>query len=246
MHVKQSMFKKGGIALEICGCKTVLACTLERCLSYAVTRAGKGPYDRMNFFRYQKWFFEWKHRFYTALVRGGFGAVGEGCTVQATMRCTNPGDIFLGDRVFIGADAWIDCFTEYEGETFSPRLDIGDDTMVGYHSHIMVTGHMKIGAHVLISDKVYISDNLHGFEDVDRPVFEQKLTHRPVVIEDEVWLGENVCVLPGVTIGRHSVVGSNSVVTRDIPPHCVAVGVPAKVIRRYDPTAQKWTRVDAE
>jgi len=199
----------------------------------------------MNFFRLQNWFSGFngvKHRFYTTLVRGGFGAMGRSCVVQVPMRCTNPGRIFLGDRVFVGADAWIDCFATPD-EKLSPRIDVGDDTMIGYHSHIMAIGHLKIGKHVLIADKVYISDNMHSFEDVGKPIMEQGLTHRPVEIEDEVWLGENVCVLPGVRIGRHSVVGCNSVVTKDIPPYCVAAGAPAKIIRRYDSTTRQWNRV---
>jgi len=198
----------------------------------------------MSFFKFQKWFIEQKHKLYTLLVRGSFGAMGKDCVVQSRMRCTNPKDIFLGDRVFVGADAWIDCFQEYfGGQKFSPRLEIGDDTMVGYHSHIMVVGHMKIGKNVLIADKVYISDNLHGYEDIDRPILDQPMSHKPVEIEDEVWLGENVCVLPGVKIGRHSVIGANSVVTKDVPPYCVAAGVPAKVIRQYDKTTKQWNKV---
>ncbi len=196
----------------------------------------------MNIFTLQNRLRDTAHSLYTRLVRSSFGAMGKGCTVQARMRCGNPGDIFLGDNVFIGSDAWIDCFTGYAGVKFSPRLEIGDDTMIGYHSHIMVIGTMKIGRHVLIADKVYISDNLHGFEDVTLPIFQQPMIHRPVVIEDEVWLGENVCVLPGVTIGKHAVIGSNSVVTKDVPAFSVAAGVPAKVIRRYDPACGKWCK----
>ena len=198
----------------------------------------------MNFFAIQKWYLERKHKLYTRLVRGSFGAMGKDCTVQATMRCSNPKDIHLGDRVFIGADAWLDCFPEYpfSGQKFTPRIEIGDDTMVGYHSHILAVGHLKIGKNVLIADKVYISDNLHGFEDVSLPPLQQPLTHKPVEICDEVWLGENVCVLPGVTIGKHSVIGSNSVVTKDVPPFSVAAGVPAKIIRQYDSAAGKWVK----
>ena len=148
----------------------------------------------------------------------------------------------MGDRAFIGADASIDCLRSYAGETFSPRLEIGDDTTIGYHSHIMVIGHLKIGRHVLIADKVYISDNQHSFEDVSKPVAAQPLRHKPVEIEDEVWLGETVCVLPGVKIGKRSVVGCNSVVTKYIPPYSVAAGVPARVVRQYDCTSQEWKK----
>jgi len=197
----------------------------------------------VNFFEVQRRFIELKHQIYTRLVRPSFGAMGKGCTVQSRMRCWNPKDIFLGDRVFIGADAWIDCFRGYLGDKFSPRLEIGDDTTIGYHSHIMVIGHLKIGKHVLIADKVYISDNTHAFEDVTKPVAAQPLLHKRTEIADEVWLGENVCVLPGVTIGRHSVVGSNSVVTKDIPSYTVAAGVPARMLRRYDSNTCQWTKV---
>ena len=196
----------------------------------------------MNVLAFQKRLADLKHAAYTRLIRPSFGAMGRGCVVQATLRCSNPRDIYLGDRVFIGSDAWIDCFTAFAGQRFTPRLEIGDDTMIGYHSHVMAVGHLRIGKHVLIADKVYISDNLHGFEDVDRPIMQQPLVHRPVTIEDEVWIGENACVLPGVTIGRHSVIGSNSVVTKDIPPYSVAAGVPAKVIRQYDAGSRQWIR----
>ena len=64
----------------------------------------------------------------------------------------------------------------------------------------------------------------------------------PVVIEDEVWLGERVCVMPNVTIGKHSVVGANSVVTKSIPPYSVAVDSPAKVIKQYNHDTKQWER----
>ncbi|MCC7351506.1 MAG: acyltransferase [Phycisphaerales bacterium] len=195
----------------------------------------------MNFLKLQQRLTLLRTKLYTRLIRNSFGAMGKDCTVLWSMRSHHPEGIFIGDRVFIGNDAWIDTFPRYANQTFTPRLDIGSDTMIGHHGHIMVIGHMKIGRHVLIANGVYISDNLHGYEDVSRPVFDQPLVHRPVEIGDEAWIGENVCVLPGVKIGRHSVIGSNSVVTRDIPPYCVAVGAPAAVIRRFD--GQEWNRV---
>jgi acetyltransferase-like isoleucine patch superfamily enzyme len=107
----------------------------------------------------------------------------------------------------------------------------------------MVIGQMNIGKNVIIADKVYISDNLHSFEDINKPIIAQPLKHMPVTIEDEVWLGENVCVLPGVTIGKHSVIGANSVVTKSIPPYSVAVGSPAKVIKKFNHDTQQWEKI---
>jgi lipopolysaccharide O-acetyltransferase len=68
----------------------------------------------------------------------------------------------------------------------------------------------------------------------------------PVVIEDEVWLGERVCVMPNVTIGKHSVIGANSVVTKDIPPYCIAVGVPARIIKQYNHNKKQWEIIHSE
>jgi acetyltransferase-like isoleucine patch superfamily enzyme len=65
----------------------------------------------------------------------------------------------------------------------------------------------------------------------------------PVIIEDEVWIGNGACILPNVTIGKHSIIGSNAVVTKDIPPYCVAAGVPAKIIKQYNPQTEKWEKV---
>jgi acetyltransferase-like isoleucine patch superfamily enzyme len=200
----------------------------------------------MDFIRIQNWYKARKRLFYTKLVRGSFGAIGKGSFIAPPFHSNNPGQIFIGESVQINAFSWLDCFKMREDITIPlPRLDIGDGTYMGHRTHICACSHLKIGKNVLIADGVYISDNLHGFEDISRPMMAQPLTNPgPVTIEDEVWLGEGVCVLPNVTIGRHSVIGSNSVVTKDIPPYSVAVGIPAKVIRRYNSETKQWERVD--
>jgi acetyltransferase-like isoleucine patch superfamily enzyme len=90
---------------------------------------------------------------------------------------------------------------------------------------------------------VYITDQNHGYEDITIPISKQSQPERAVVIGDGSWLGHGSVVLPGVTIGRHVVIGANSVVTKDVPDFSVAVGVPAKVIRRFDESRQEWLSV---
>jgi acetyltransferase-like isoleucine patch superfamily enzyme len=86
-----------------------------------------------------------------------------------------------------------------------------------------------------------IGDHSHHYEDIDIPIKLQQATEGSSVrIERDSWIGANVFVLPGVTIGRHSVVGANSVVNRDIPSYSVAVGAPARVMKRYDFDLKKW------
>lgn len=200
----------------------------------------------MDFLKVQNRLREWINRLYTRLVCGSFGAMGKDCLIMLPFKSGNAADVFLGDNVTICGGAWIDCFRKYHGKEWQPRLEIGDGTYIGHHGHIMAVGEMKIGKNVLVADKVYISDNLHGFEDVTRKIMVQPLKHAPVTIEDEVWLGENVCVLPGVVVGRHSVVGSNAVVAKSIPPYSVAVGCPAKVIRRYNEESKQWEGVESK
>jgi acetyltransferase-like isoleucine patch superfamily enzyme len=198
----------------------------------------------MGFMAFLRWAGNKRAHVFTSLIKRDLGSIGDGSVVYPPFHSNNPQHIHIGKNTCVFWDGWLDTFPEYRSVKFDSRLDIGDNTYIGLRSHINAIGHMKIGSNVVIADGVYISDNLHGYEDVNTPVMEQPLVSAgPVVIEDDVWLGERVCVLPNVTIGRHSVIGSNSVVTKDVPPYCVAVGSPAKVIKRYDPQSGKWERV---
>lgn len=150
--------------------------------------------------------------------------------------------IFIGEHVFIRSYGWLAA----EPVTGDPNcsLKIGDYSYIGRFCHIYASSRIEIGKKVLIADKVYLSDNIHGYTDVALPVIDQPVRQTsPVIIGDGAWLGENVCVI-GARIGKNSVVGANSVVTKDIPDYCVAVGSPAIVIKRYNFNSAKWERTD--
>jgi acetyltransferase-like isoleucine patch superfamily enzyme len=125
----------------------------------------------------------------------------------------------------------------------TPVVTIGDRCLIGRGSGIVGHFSIFIGNDVWTGHHVYITDQNHGYEDITRPISQQTQPERAVVIGDGSWLGYGAVVLPGVTIGKHCVIGANSVVTSDIPDFSVAVGVPARVIRRYDATAG-WIKVD--
>ena len=131
----------------------------------------------------------------------------------------------------------------------SKMLIIGDNVQINDFVHIVVLDRVVIGNNVLIASKVFISDSNHGSYNGDNqshpdenPV-DRKLSARPVQIEDNVWLGEFVSVLQGVKIGKGSIIGSMSVVTKDIPPFCIAAGVPARVIKKFNFETKKWERI---
>ena len=198
----------------------------------------------MKFLRIQNTYKSYQTRLYTSLVKRDFGSFGEGSHVSPPFHCADASDIHVGAFCNIKAGSWIMCVRRYASATYSPHIVIGDGTSIGHRAHIIACLDMCLGQHVTIADGVYISDNLHGFDDISMPIRAQPLTTPgKVTIGDEVWLGEHVCVLPNVTIGRHSAIGSNSVVTKDIPEYSVAVGAPARVVKKYIPGKQTWERV---
>jgi len=111
---------------------------------------------------------------------------------------------------------------------------IGDRCLIGKGSGIVGHFSIDIGNDVWTGHHVYITDQNHGYEDVEVPISQQSMPERAVRVGDGSWLGHGTIVLPGADIGRHVVVGANSVVTGTIPDFSVAVGAPAKVLRRYE------------
>ncbi len=113
-----------------------------------------------------------------------------------------------------------------------PVIAIGDRCLIGKGSGIVGHLEIRIGNDVWTGHHVYITDQNHGYGDLDLPISHQVMPERPVSIGDGSWLGHGTVVLPGARIGRHVVVGANSVVTGDLPDNCVAAGVPARVIKQ--------------
>lgn len=125
-------------------------------------------------------------------------------------------------------------------------ISFGDNVEINDYVHIAAGQKIVIGNDVLIASKVFITDLNHGCYkgmDQDGPNStpnSRKLSTSPVVISDNVWIGEGVCIMPGVTVGFGSIIGAHSVVTKDIPPNCIAVGSPARIIKIYDVATKQW------
>lgn len=129
-------------------------------------------------------------------------------------------------------------------------LHIGKNVQMNDYVHITAMTNVSIGDNVLMASKIYISDCTHGSyagdendsnpntNPIDRP-----LSSKPVIIEDNVWLGEFVSVLSGVTIGKGTIVGANSVVSKNLSAYVIAVGTPAKAIKKYNFESQRWEKI---
>ncbi len=169
-----------------------------------------------------------------------FGSIGEKTRIYRPLRIDGYANIFIEDHVCIQFGSWLAAMPLTGHEV---KLEIMQGATIGNYNHIYATQSIIIEKNVLTADKVYISDNLHGYEDISMPIIKQPIKQcKPVIIGEGSWLGEHVCVI-GASVGKHCVIGANSVVTRDIPDYCVAVGAPAKVIKRYSAEKGEWIRV---
>lgn len=170
--------------------------------------------------------------------RPRFAAFGFGSVLESPHLLTNPRFVSIGRGVHIRRGARLEAL-ESTGRV--PHLVIGDGTSIHMHFHCGAALRVEIGRNVLIAGRVYVTDHDHAFDDPARPVVSNNAVVAALTaIEDESWIGEGATVLKGVRVGRGAVVAAGAVVTRDVPPHTIVAGVPARPLRRYDAAARAW------
>ncbi len=135
------------------------------------------------------------------------------------------------------------CAMKNRRHNYNTEIRIGDNVFLNYRTCIWATDRITIGNNVMVGPDVFITDNSHGrndtFEELNiPPKLREHFSKGPIVIEDNVWLGAKTCVLGGVTIGKGSIIGATSVVTKDIPPYSIAAGNPAKVVKTFTPPVE--------
>ncbi|HUA75230.1 MAG TPA: acyltransferase [Solirubrobacteraceae bacterium] len=174
-------------------------------------------------------------RVFSALLRPSFASFAPSARVQHPLRLDGERRISIGTNVFIASNCWL---ATYEVNGHGGELEIGEGTRITGYCVLAAAARVTLGRSVLLARNVYIADHRHAYEDVSLPVSEQGFAGiAPVEICDGAWLGQNVVVAPGVRIGRGAVIGANSFVREDVDDHCVAVGAPARVVRRFAPPA---------
>ena len=172
------------------------------------------------------------------LYKPFFGKLGFKSVIIKPLKINNSKRIFIGSNVVINDLAWLMAINK------KSAITIAEGTRIGHFTHIVCLNKIDIKKNVLIADKVFISDNTHGYENIETPIKSQPLKFvGEVEIGENSWIGENVCVI-GCKIGRNSIIGANSVVTKDIPSYCVAVGSPARIVKRFDLELNIWRKLD--
>ena len=155
--------------------------------------------------------------------------------------------IDFGEKLTTGVGCRFDCFSGKDPGKV--KLIFGKNIQINDYVHIVAMDKIVIGDNVLMASHIFISDNSHGsykcnFEDSDPriPPTEREYVTAPIKIGNNVWLGEGVCIMPGVTIGEGCVIGAHSVVSKSIPDYSIAVGAPARVVKKYDFNTNHWEK----
>jgi acetyltransferase-like isoleucine patch superfamily enzyme len=182
--------------------------------------------------------------FYSYFLNAPGLNVGPGCSIRG-MRC-----ISMGRSVSIYGGLWLDAVSYYRGQSFAPKILIGDRVAFAKDVHVTCIERIDIGSGVLFGSRVYVSDHNHGRyageyqSHPDEPPAERELAPGgPVIIEDNVWIGDNVVIVGPARIGAGSIVAANSVVKGDIPPAMMIAGAPAKPIKRFDSELKIWRKI---
>lgn len=167
---------------------------------------------------------------------------------------TNPHRIYIGDDVWLGPGSLLVAAARFPSRPLFPAGMSADfkqvfDPKVTIGNRVTSTGGLTLGAHqditieddVMFAANVMISDALHGYSTASVPYKYQPMGHiAAILIKRGCWIGQNVVILPGVTVGEYSIIGANSVVTKSIPARSIAVGAPARVIKHWDESAGDW------
>ncbi|TCC97286.1 acyltransferase [Pedobacter hiemivivus] len=148
-------------------------------------------------------------------------------------------DVFPFNQFVLGNESVIEDFATINNGVGD--VIIGHKTFIGLGD--VIIGPVRIGNHVMLAQNIVVSGLNHGYEDVEVPPSLQKVSCKEIVISDNVWIGANSVITAGVTLGKHCVIGAGSVVTKDVPAYTVAVGNPARLIKKYNPESGLWEKI---
>lgn len=186
-----------------------------------------------------------KHDVISPITGKRFGSAGKKLLFFKPFQIDRKRDyIHIGNNVVIRKYARINSYPGWNADKNNePVVRIGDNCNFGQRLSLLAGGNITIGNNVLIASDVLITSENHSMNPEDEiPYMDQPLICSDVEIKDGCWIGEKVCIMPGVAIGKKCIIGAGSIVTKSIPDYCIAVGNPARIIKRYDFATHEWIR----
>ncbi|SDT22603.1 Acetyltransferase (isoleucine patch superfamily) [Mucilaginibacter mallensis] len=172
---------------------------------------------------------------FSGYIKRQFKSVGANFNVDSPLLVYGSKYIAIGDNFIAGARLRIEAYDKFMNTNYTPQIVIGNNVNINFDCHIGCIDSIKIGNNVLIASKVLIIDHAHGsstLNDIKYPPLQRELVSKgPIVIGDNVWIGEGCAILPGVKIGENCIIGSNAVVTKSFGANSIIGGNPAKLIK---------------
>ncbi|MBU3928896.1 MAG: acyltransferase [Bacteroidetes bacterium] len=160
---------------------------------------------------------------------------GKGSLIRSSVRM----DVMPFNYFSLGDNSTIEDFSTINNGVGA--VLIGDRVRIGLGNTLI--GPITIGNDIMFAQNIVLSGLNHGYEDINLPISDQAISTKPIVVEDEVWIGANAVITAGVTIGKHSIVAAGSVVVKSVPPYSIVGGNPAKILKQYNQTTKLWERV---
>jgi len=173
--------------------------------------------------------------------------------IELPRRIIHPEKMFIGNNVSLGPGSFIIAMSHYPTngmkppdlelpvQKFNSKIIIGNNVTSTADLQLAAQNEIIIEDDVMFASNIHINDGMHGFENANVPYRYQPIVKiSPILIKRGAWVGQNVVIMPGVTIGKLSIIGSNSVVTESIPDQCIAFGNPAKIIKSWDEKMHRW------
>lgn len=177
----------------------------------------------------------YRNKIYTYWISTEFKKFGKGSILKHGIILVGGKYISIGRNVKIGKRTTLSAWEKFEYNIHTPEIRIGDNVEIGDDAHISALNKIVVGKNVLIGKKVTIVDNSHGKVELKSlsisPAKRDLYSSGPVIIENGVWIGDKVTILSNVHIGENAIIGSNAVVTHDVPANSVFGGVPARIIK---------------
>ena len=190
--------------------------------------------------------FAWaKIKTYT-FYKYGLKALGKSCMIKNPLLLKNAHYITLKDRVIVRDHARLECIAHKGDQIFTPHLILEEGVSIEQRCHITAADELIVGKNTIISFDVMMTDVDHDYSILNIPIGQQALHVKKTKIGENCFLGGGVKIQAGTILGKHCVVGANAVVKGEFPDYCVIVGIPAKIVKRYDFVTKEWKKTDAK
>lgn len=161
---------------------------------------------------------------------------GAGFKLERPFRIVGRDNIKIGENFYSEVGLKLEAWKTYRENSYTPHILIGDNVHLGWGCHITSINRVALGNNVLMGSNVFISDHSHGRTDLTvngiPPIERELFSKGETVIESNVWIGNNVVIMPGVHVGEGAIIGANAVVTHNVPSCAVVGGAPSKIIRQ--------------